>query len=308
MIISPHEYSGNLIACMKCFKRRDDPVHLLNSQALQTLRYVCRGCGRQSETEICESCSLTPATVFKTIELEHDRKQESEIVVTEAIRLSTQKACPGHVCSACASIWQHDYICNKPSGPLGLCKNCAGQAAAEINRPQHIEEIKVYSYDANILPGKEQSELRLQHYDFVVLNLAYFPSEKEPNKPDLSKPRPDALEKICEHILQLKKIQLQSRIKESSAEQVRREFEASETSKLTPEEQAQHKRDAKKIAAGKKPTKKPAETPEEQKAKAKKEWEKKLKELTGLVLSTNKKLSPEQARLTAEGMLVKPKE
>lgn len=64
---------------------------------LQTLRNVCRGCGVElaestANQEICDSCSATPASVLRTIELENDRKADSASDQKNAEYLAQQSA------------------------------------------------------------------------------------------------------------------------------------------------------------------------------------------------------------------------
>lgn len=203
--MNQHKYEGSLIACLKCFKKPSDPVHSIEFKAPSLLAI--------------------------------NNNQEAPIAVPilfDGKNQAIKPTCKGHICPKCKDTWEHNYNCGSINN--GLCEKCAQQNAAEIFRPKHIEEIK--ESQGTHLTGMEATQLRLQHEEFVVLEII-----QDKN----GATRTDWQERLAEHIKIKEACIERLRIELASCTRAKARQEVQDLNKLTPEEQEQYRRDAGKL-------------------------------------------------------------
>jgi hypothetical protein len=244
---SAHQYEGTLLVCLKCYRPKSDPVHqngiqplesrvsppALNSSTTKAIHsHTCESCGKTEAhndvdcllppTVLCESCRLMPAVQF-------DRMLEIEAVSHKPAPIT----CSGHICPVCHTSWTHDYSC-KTDKKTGLCPACASQTAADISRPNEIEQIAMT--EGQILSGSERAGIMIEH-DSVVYNLCHGSDGNLVS---------DWQEKIHEHRRNLKQMIEKLRCKEMSSSRMLAKIQTEEATKLTPEEREQFLRDARR--------------------------------------------------------------
>lgn len=268
---------------MRCFKPKADSIHDFHARIYDSPNHANLHIGPIAD---CPGHQCKVCARFVTHDYKCNLAEHVKVLCTEHDK---NIICSGHECNLCHEIWKHDYTCGKTG--QGLCKKCASQAAAEINRPKSIEEIKV-SADSP-LTGREWSELLAEHDNFVVFELIHDSSNG-------NAVRDDWQDRVSAHIMDLKRKMEILRVKLQATTRAKARQETEDLTKLSPEEIAQYRRDAAKLKIKSEPKIK------KEKDDKKKAWEKVIKGLIATYKTMNPKLTDEEARTRALKMIENP--
>jgi hypothetical protein len=217
----PHEFKQHFLIpeiCSICRKPAQDALH----QAGQP----------QTNNPIVDK-PPQPAPPAETKEHTQASTHASNCPACRALKkFQDETLCIGHICVQCGKEWLHDYKCNKPRNLEAICQNCISQNNVEIHRPEFVLQIE--KNGKNILSGQEQAEEFIKHEARIDLMIYDYSGNLLPNYEEI----------LLVHIEGLRKIIERAVIGTHVAGRKILKVKEIETSKLTPEEQAQYKRDA----------------------------------------------------------------
>jgi hypothetical protein len=259
----PHPFVGKFPVCMLCYKAEKDSIHDLVAAA--SVPDVIKAYDITPTTPAFQEAAIKDFEIFKPLPLDDpDDPGDFDLEITEPTSIPEpvaqqvteplttvqgDKLCKGHQCAECGQLWYHEYDCGRKKQDA-LCLKCAQQAAADINRPQSIQQI---AESDGIISGVE-AVARMMQVESTVYNMIYepVPSGLSGESQKLNKLREDWQELIYNHIKDCqRKIEL-FKLDIQGASKIRMAKLTEEVQKLSPEDVAILRKRAGKIAAGKK--------------------------------------------------------
>ena len=241
-IQEPHECKGAFNFCMKCYRPRMDAIH---SPGVSVVRdnYSNPGIDQSNlvpTLDVFNEPDIKNFEIFKPIQADIDPGPipgDFEIAEKQPVQ-TDQKACKGHTCSNCGTIWNHDYDCSSREHYESLCEKCAGNAAVEVGRP----------LDLKVIAANQSSRMTGQEYVDIVnqQDQTFWDMTHKADGSD----REDWEEKALTHYDTLQRMLEQLKIRIGRQSKNIQDKRTENFQKLTKAEQEQYVKDSRKRSGG----------------------------------------------------------